>query len=87
MVNDESSPRIPAPHIPTDAVGLSPAQETPSAQHDRLMSDYDDLRRQLRTLSSAPLPDRKAIEHTMALLDETHAAFKALHKGDDHQRY
>ena len=58
-----------------------------SAQHDRLMSDYDDLRQQLRTLSSALVPDLKAIAHTMALLDEAHAAFKALHKGDDHQRY
>ena len=82
MVDDESSPRI-----PPDTVGLSPAQEAHSARHDRLMADYDDLRRQLRTLASAPEPDRKAIEHTMALLDETHAAFKALHKGDDHQRY
>ena len=58
-----------------------------SAQHDRLMADYDDLRQQLRTLSSASVPDLKAIAHTMALLDEAHAAFKALHKGDDHQRY
>ena len=82
MVVDDRSP-----HSPTGTVGLSPAQETHGAQHDRLMSDYDDLRRQLRTLASAPEPDRKAIEHTMALLDETHAAFKALHKGDDHQRY
>lgn len=82
MAGDEHSP-----HHPTAAAGLSPAQETQGARHDRLMSEYDDLRRQLRTLSSAPVPDLKAIEHTMALLDEAHAAFKALHKGDDHQRY
>ena len=82
MVDDERSP-----HNPTVVAGRSPAAEERSAQHDRLMSDYDDLRRQLRTLSSAPVPDLKSIAHTMALLDETHAAFKALHKGDDHQRY
>ena len=82
MVDDER-----LPHNPTVVVGLSPTQEALSAQRDRLMSDYDYLRRQLRTLSSAPVPDLKAIERTMALLDEAHAAFKALHKGDDHQRY
>ena len=82
MVDDERSP-----HNPTVVVGRSPTQEAQSAKHDQLMSHYDDLRRQLRTLSSAPAPDLKAIEHTMALLDEAHAAFKALHKGDDHQRY
>jgi len=82
MVDDER-----LPHHPAVAPGLSSAQEALSGQHDRLMSEYDGLRRQLRSLSSAPVPDLKAIEHTMALLDETHAAFKALHKGDDHQRY
>lgn len=82
MIEDERTP-----YNPTVVAGLTPAQEARTSQHDRLMSEYDDLRRQLRTLSSAPAPDLKAIEHTMALLDEAHAAFKALHKGDDHQRY
>ena len=49
---------------------------------------YDLLRDRLRELSSAPVPDKAAIEAVMAQLDEAHAALKAHYSsGADPQRY
>ncbi len=49
--------------------------------------EYERLRQRLQALSAEPAPDMAAIDAVMAQLDETHAAFKAEHRTDDHQRY
>lgn len=48
--------------------------------------EYDELREELNHLWSTPTRDMAAIDRVLAKLDETHAAFKALH-GQDQQRY
>ena len=58
---------------------------------DRYIAEYNALRAQLHSLSSAPVKDMAAIDATMRRLDEVHAAFKAAYgrddAHDDHQRY
>lgn len=49
--------------------------------------EYDRLRKVLQALWLAPVKDMPAIATVMRQLDDTHAAFKAQHKTDDHQRY
>ena len=49
--------------------------------------EYDRLRQILKALWLAPEKDMPAIASVMKQLDDTHAAFKAQHKADDHQRY
>lgn len=50
-------------------------------------AEYERLRHRLQALYAEPVRDMAAIDSVMAQLDETHAAFKAAHRTDDHQRY
>lgn len=67
---------------------ISSAESLGSGQVSPLVAQYDSLRQRLMELHAAPVRDMVAIDHVMAELDETHAAFKAQHSsGLDHQRY
>ena len=59
--------------------------ETPPP--DQCAVEYDRLRERLKVLWLEPVKNMPAIAHVMRQLDDTHAAFKAQHKTDDHQRY
>lgn len=66
---------MPEPHFPETLGPLKWAAE------------YERLRHRLQALWAEPVHDMAAIDSVMTQLDETHAAFKAAHRTNDHQRY